>query len=243
MKTGVIYKHTNKINQKSYIGQTINIPQYRWNHGEGYKDSPLFYNAIQKYGWDNFTHEIIESGIPVNNLNEREIYWINFYKTNDRRYGYNLTTGGTGKLTEEQLEKRKEKLQEWREKHPDIAQKSVESMQQYWIGHPEEKRKVLQKATQASTEYWNIHPEQKKQVMKKMQDSAKQKNMKPVKCIETGIMYESAREAYRQTNIHYSNISKVCLGKQKKAGGYHWEFIDKEVYIKEKCKLEKEMDK
>ena len=54
MKTGVIYMHRNLINNKVYIGQTIQKPEYRWNKGKGYKDSSLFYNAIQKYGWNNF---------------------------------------------------------------------------------------------------------------------------------------------------------------------------------------------
>lgn len=232
MKTGVIYKHTNKFNNKAYIGQTINIPHYRWNSGEGYKDSLYFYNAIQKYGWENFTHEILEKDIPISQLNEREIYWIAFYKTDSREYGYNLTSGGTSKLNEEQPSRRKQKLQEWRQDHPEQAQKAIDQMQKYWVEHPEEKQKVLQKATQASIDYWEKHPEQKKQIMQDMHDKAKQTNIKPVKCIETGMCYESAREAYRQTNVSYSSIGKVCKGKQKTAGGYHWCFINKEEFVK-----------
>lgn len=241
-KLGVIYKHTNKYNYKSYIGQTINIPAYRWNKGEGYKDSPLFYNAICKYGWESFIHEIIESDVPIEKLNKREQYWIDFYKTNQREHGYNLTSGGTGKLSKEQKEHRKQKLQEWRNQNPEIAQKSIDSMQQYWKNHPEEKQKVLTKAQQASQEYWKNHPKEKQQIMLTMREKAKQTNIKPVKCIETNKTYESAREASRQTGIHYSNIGKVCSGKQKTAGGYHWCFINKEEYLKERCKLEKEMD-
>ena len=46
MKMGVIYMHRNLINNKVYIGQTIQKPEYRWNEGKGYKGSSLFYNAI-----------------------------------------------------------------------------------------------------------------------------------------------------------------------------------------------------
>ena len=53
------------------------------------------------------------------------------------------------------------------------------------------------------------------------------KTSKPVRCIETGIIYPSAREASRQTGIH--NISNCCRGEYKTAGGYHWEFVNKEV--------------
>lgn len=54
-----------------------------------------------------------------------------------------------------------------------------------------------------------------------MQEAAKEKTCKPVVCIETGIIYESAREADRQTGIKYYNISKVCRGTMQTTGGYH----------------------
>lgn len=52
----------------------------------------------------------------------------------------------------------------------------------------------------------------------------KQKNIKPVLCVETGVEYESASEAARQLNIK-NHISEVCCGKRKTCGGYHWKFI------------------
>lgn len=55
-----IYKHTNKINNWSYVGRTAQKPTKRWGkNGQGYKKQAKFWNAIQKYGWDNFTHEIV----------------------------------------------------------------------------------------------------------------------------------------------------------------------------------------
>lgn len=54
-----VYKHTNLINQKVYIGITSRKPSSRWGlQGKGYKDQPKFFNAIEKYGWENFKHEI-----------------------------------------------------------------------------------------------------------------------------------------------------------------------------------------
>ena len=54
-----VYSHRNKINNKIYIGITKQNPTVRWGvDGKRYKDSPRFWNAIQKYGWDNFEHEI-----------------------------------------------------------------------------------------------------------------------------------------------------------------------------------------
>lgn len=46
----IIYMHVNKKNNKKYIGQTCQDPERRWRGGEGYKDSPRFWTAIQSYG-------------------------------------------------------------------------------------------------------------------------------------------------------------------------------------------------
>lgn len=50
-------------------------------------------------------------------------------------------------------------------------------------------------------------------------------NKKAVICVETGIVYKSQAEAQKETNIHFSSIGQVCLGKRKTAGGYHWKFM------------------
>lgn len=93
-----IYKHTCKENGQVYIGQTCQNVSKRWNHGEGYIKSPYFYTAIQKYGWDNFLHEILEDGLTSEEANQREQYWIKYYKSNIKGYGYNLTKGGDSHL-------------------------------------------------------------------------------------------------------------------------------------------------
>ena len=53
-------------------------------------------------------------------------------------------------------------------------------------------------------------------------------NRKEVLCIETGKVYLSTYEAERKTGVHQTNISHVCLGKRKTAGGYHWEYVNQE---------------
>lgn len=94
-----IYKITNKLNGKVYIGQAINI-QRRWNE---HKNSSLNkrkheYNtpihcAIRKYGIENFLFEVLVECCREN-LNELEIKYIKQYNANDSNYGYNLTQGG-----------------------------------------------------------------------------------------------------------------------------------------------------
>lgn len=85
-----IYKITNNINNKSYIGQSIQIEQ-RWKehklkyNWEREKTKPL-YLAFQKYGLENFTFEIIEE-CKEEQLDIKEKYWIDFY--NSYKEGYN----------------------------------------------------------------------------------------------------------------------------------------------------------
>lgn len=101
-----IYKIENLINGNKYIGQSQNINQ-RWRSHRAYaetKDTPL-YKAIRKYGIENFSFEILEE-CKIEELNDKEVYWINFYDS--YRNGYNQTIGGDGnrhsvKLSEEQV--------------------------------------------------------------------------------------------------------------------------------------------
>lgn len=92
--TYCVYIHTNKINDKKYIGQTKQKPEKRWCNGDGYKQCPLFYKAIKKYGWDNFEHDIIASNLTKDEANNFEKLMIKLLKTCDIEFGYNLDFGG-----------------------------------------------------------------------------------------------------------------------------------------------------
>ena len=94
--TGYIYKITNKINNKCYIGQTVKPIETRWKrHLKDTKKNSTYplHRAIRKYGKENFIIEEIEK-CEAKLLDEREIYWINFY--NSFKNGYNATLGGMG---------------------------------------------------------------------------------------------------------------------------------------------------
>lgn len=109
----VVYKHTNKINNKVYIGITGKSPEDRWGkNGNKYskKSQPIFYNAIQKYGWDNFIHEILFEKLTKKEAYEKEKELIAFYDSTNHEKGYNCSTGGEAsacgcKWTEEHKKK------------------------------------------------------------------------------------------------------------------------------------------
>lgn len=90
---GYIYKITNKVNGKSYIGQTRYTVEFRWRQHIHKKDNVYFHNALKKYGTNNFIVETLEE-CDVEILNEREIFYIAKYNT--FKDGYNLTIGGDG---------------------------------------------------------------------------------------------------------------------------------------------------
>jgi len=89
-----IYCHTNKLNGKKYIGQTKQSLERRFENGKAYKNCVLFYNAIQKYGWENFEHEILETNLSLEDANVREAYYISLYGLTNPQKGYNIYTGG-----------------------------------------------------------------------------------------------------------------------------------------------------
>lgn len=95
---GYIYKITNDLNGKSYIGKTLKSVRERFGEHlrescRAHKNSRPLYSAIKKYGKDHFHVETIEE-VPNSNLSEREAYWIKYYGTYFN--GYNATTGGDG---------------------------------------------------------------------------------------------------------------------------------------------------
>ena len=92
MKKFYVYIHTCP-NGKKYVGITTTDPKDRWRKGEGYKSNKHFYSAIQKYKWDNIEHQVFE----VDTKEEMfflEKYFISYYQTNNRDFGYNKSIGG-----------------------------------------------------------------------------------------------------------------------------------------------------
>ena len=110
-----VYAHITP-NGKIYIGITkSNKPKNRWGaDGTGYKGQKLFWRAIQKYGWNNIQHIILLDNLSKELACECEKYLIAKYKTNNTKFGYNLTSGGEGtvgyKFSEEHCKKQSERM-------------------------------------------------------------------------------------------------------------------------------------
>ena len=94
MRLGNIYLITNKINQKKYVGQTARDIDKRFDeHCSEKRGHSRLHNAIQKYGWQNFEISLIEQ-IPIEEMDEREQYWIKKLNTRNPEVGYNIAPGG-----------------------------------------------------------------------------------------------------------------------------------------------------
>lgn len=90
-----VYRHTNKLNNKVYIGITRQKVENRWKNGNGY-GSQHFSRAIHKYGWNNFTHEVIAEGLSKEDACEMERILIKAHNSTCPKFGYNQTNGGEG---------------------------------------------------------------------------------------------------------------------------------------------------
>lgn len=215
--TYCVYVHTNKINGKMYVGKTINgdHPTLRWRGGGfGYKNCPAFWNAIQKYGWDNFDHEVIASHLTKEEADKFEQLLIEKLNTMNNRYGYNLTSGGDGGkcLAEETKQKIGEKMKGRfaGEKNPNYGNHKLAGKNSPMYGR------------KASEE-----------TIRKMK-----KNLTPkyVWCFELNQLFHGAREAERITHIDDSDISKACKWTKSSAGKHpitgaelHWCFVEKDM--------------
>ena len=94
----LIYKITNKINGKVYIGLTTQSLEYRWGRhlteSKNVKNEKHLYRAMRQYGVENFSIDVIDETDDFSKLGELERYYINLYKSTDPNFGYNLTAGG-----------------------------------------------------------------------------------------------------------------------------------------------------
>jgi len=121
-----IYKITNLINNKVYIGQS----SFKWEDTlEYYGSGILIEKAIRLYGKENFTKDLLEECFDKNSLDESEKYWIFHYKEKLKIDLYNLTDGGTGGITytkgTDVYNQIKHKLGKWKDGNPGSTKEAI----------------------------------------------------------------------------------------------------------------------
>jgi group I intron endonuclease len=252
-----VYKHTAP-NGKVYIGVTRQRPEDRWQNGLGYRTQQKFYRAIQKYGWENFDHEILFEGLSFEEAEKTESELIARYRSCDNRCGYNVESGGISR--KEVSEETKQKLREiysqekYKKRIAEINKRrwsdpvAHKKMSERFSGekNPMYGRKLSEEHKQRLAELGKLHPppilrgednyfygkHHSPEVKQKISDAnsgAKNGRARAVRCVETNAVYPCIRDAFRATGVRYDSISLCCRGKGKTAGGYHWQYVDEEV--------------
>jgi group I intron endonuclease len=225
----VVYIHINKINGKSYVGQSSNL-QKRWrNNGEDYQKSPYFWNAIQKYGWDNFEHIVLLDNLTKEEADLYEDYYINEYKSRYNENGYNIREGGSRGALAEETKKKISKIMKdkglWKgdlnPRHLDPLYGERNGM--YGKHHTEETKEKISEALTGR----KLSEEHKQAIREFM--NTKHPRAKKVRCIETGEIFLSARKAAEAYNTSHSCIARVCNGERKTTSGKHWEWVEDDI--------------
>lgn len=245
-----VYKITNSINGKVYIGQSINI-YARWKdhvHSLNRNDSRciLLQRAWNKYGEENFSFEILEL-CPENMLDEVEIKYIELYDSCNN--GYNIESGGNAnkhlseetkqKLRESHLGKTmsdetKKKMSESRKgnknpmygkKHTDETKKKISDNNKGKTGH------VISDAQKEICRAANLGKILSEETKQKISEANKgniphNKNLYPVYCVEQKRFFENPSTAGKELGINSSNIIACCEHVRKTCGGLHWEYAD-----------------
>ncbi|MCC5910146.1 MAG: hypothetical protein JJT76_06880 [Clostridiaceae bacterium] len=88
-----VYKLTSP-KGKVYVGITSLMPEKRWMEGKGYRFNPGLITDIEKYGWENFNHEVLFNELSQREAKIKEIELIVKYNSTDKKHGYNIESGG-----------------------------------------------------------------------------------------------------------------------------------------------------
>lgn len=222
-----VYRHINNINSKQYFGITKqNPPSNRWGvNGVNYKQSPHFWSAIQKYGWDNFTHEVLFTGLTKKDACTIEMALISEYKTQDNRYGYNIYEGGECPSIPKEVRSKMSSAMIGNKngfgKTCSEEKKEKIAMAQRGRKFTKEHRDAISKAKKGKT-----HKSLSIESRKKIADAH---DKKCVYCEETQTVYESIQECARQLHLYATLVCKVCKGKLKSTGGYHLSYYNDNI--------------
>ena len=208
MDFGYIYKITNNVNSKVYVGQTICdiSKRFREHKHASLTQNTCLYKAMRKYGVDNFKIEQIDTANSLKELNDKEIYWIMTLNTK-RPNGYNILDGGDGMKGFRHTEETKLLLKE-------KGRNNKNALGKHNVSNEGRNNMVLAHKGKTSSFKNKNHIEEAKKQMSL-------RHNKKVLCMETGITYPSSLIASQILKIP-NHIGMCCKGKRKTCGGYHW---------------------
>jgi len=239
---GFIYSIVNKVNGKIYIGQTTrDIKKRIVEHKSAFNlqnhNNQYLLNAFNKYGWNNFEFSIIDTAISLDDLNLKEVDYIQKYKSIDKNFGYNIELGGNNaKPSIETLRKMSEshlgikQSKEWVNKK--IAKAGTDEAKKYGKTKSEEEKKYL---SDNSPKYWEgktRDEETKLKISKTKLEKGwtdKQKNIcKRVYKIDKikNILiqdFDTTTLAANNANINQSTMSRWCM-KDKVIDNILWSY-------------------
>lgn len=243
-RTYCVYKHTNRANGKVYIGVTSQLPRDRWDSGWGYQKNKHFWDAIQKYGWSGFDHEILASGLPPEEAFAKEQELILEYGSMDYRKGYNMTPGGeTGPCLsgvshpmygKHHTPEARAKMSATRLGIPWSGERREACMSSYTA---EQRREVALRTIAGYNEGRAFTDEHRRKIaesnrgLKRSSETRKrvsEAHMKPVlQLTKAGVFlreWPCAKVAAEALSIQAGHISKVCKNQRKTAGGFVWQY-------------------
>ena len=245
---GYIYKITNQINHKIYIGQTtkerptdrFSQHKYLATHPQQEKSVSFLHRAMQKDGINNFTFQIIEK-IDNTLLNEREQYWIKQYNSLTPA-GYNLTIGGQGTQgfsrlqSEEERKQKSASLKNYYQLHPDAKEDCAKRTRQLW-----ENEEYRNKVTQGVHNFYDNHPtifkgennpmygkHHTEQSLAKIRAHAATRKQKIAQLdkdsLEVIQVFDGIKDAEKALNVSHGWLSKAAR-QEKIAYGFRWKFL------------------
>ena len=219
-----IYKITNLINNKIYIGQSIHITQ-RWKEHIQGKGNKELYLDIQKYSVNSFTFEIIEL-CPKEQLNEKESYWIKYYDSVNQ--GYNLTDGGSNIIATLSTQKTifcYDLNGNFLQKYNSLA----DAERATGIDNSNISRAAKTHGRTKNFQWSYIFYPQLK-AYKRYVGNVGKNSIKAVIQYDLDMniinIYHSITEASKITGINASSISNVCHHRRKTAGNYIWRLVN-----------------